>query len=75
MLRGEVVLVVGWSAAVRSAAAARAEAPDALAEALAEVDRLIEAGAAAGDAARRVSAATGIPRRRLYRPHDGRASG
>jgi hypothetical protein len=30
------------------------------------VERLVAGGAARGDAARRVAAATGIPRRRLY---------
>ena len=37
-----------------------------LAAALAEVERLVAGGAARGDAARRVAAASGIPRRRLY---------
>jgi len=46
----------------------RASGPDAdaLAAARAEVDRLVASGAARGDAARRVAAATGLPRRRLY---------
>ena len=33
---------------------------------MAEVERLVAAGTARGDAARTVAAATGIPRRRLY---------
>jgi hypothetical protein len=32
----------------------------------AEVERLVSSGVARGEAARRVAAATGIPRRRLY---------
>jgi 16S rRNA (cytidine1402-2'-O)-methyltransferase len=62
--RGEFALVVGtWSAAVRSSAAddaARLEA------ARAEVEALVTSGVARGDAARRVAAATGLPRRGLY---------
>jgi 16S rRNA (cytidine1402-2'-O)-methyltransferase len=71
--RGEVVVVIGDD---RSAAPGRAaEAPgdgvgdgagDAVARARAEVERLVTEGVARGDAARRVAAATGIPRRRLY---------
>ncbi|MGZ9277048.1 MAG: 16S rRNA (cytidine(1402)-2'-O)-methyltransferase [Candidatus Limnocylindrales bacterium] len=66
--RGEFVLVVGMGVP--------ANGPGALAEvdsgrddreaALAEVERLVAAGTARGDAARQVAAATGIPRRRLY---------
>ncbi len=41
---------------------------DRLAAAITEVERLVESGVARGDAARRVSASTGIPRRDLYRP-------
>lgn len=63
--RGEFVLVVGM-ADVGSGATALAQAEDALAAARSEVDRLVTAGAARGDAARRVAAATGIPRRQLY---------
>ncbi len=64
-LRGEFALVVGMGMA--SAGRAR-DAIDAgsLSTALAEVDRLVAGGAARGDAARTVSAVTGIPRRRLY---------
>jgi 16S rRNA (cytidine1402-2'-O)-methyltransferase len=62
--RGEFVLVVGGiegmdrdSAGDHTAAVERAEA---------DVERLVGDGIARGEAARRVSAATGIPRRRLY---------
>jgi 16S rRNA (cytidine1402-2'-O)-methyltransferase len=61
--RGEFVLVVG---AAEVPAGSAAEAGVALADAMAEVERLVGAGTARGDAARRVSAATGIARRRLY---------
>jgi len=62
--RGEFVLVVGMG-----------EAPDGpadeeVAAALAAVDRLVGEGIARGEAARRVAAETGVPRRRLYRPAD-----
>jgi 16S rRNA (cytidine1402-2'-O)-methyltransferase len=59
--RGEFVLVVG---ADRVAAPANDAA--AVEAALAEVERLIVGGTARGEAARQVSAATGIPRRLLY---------
>jgi len=64
--RGEIVVVVGDAPAGAAGAAGSAPDADALAAARAEVDRLVAAGAARGDAARRVAAATGIPRRRLY---------
>jgi 16S rRNA (cytidine1402-2'-O)-methyltransferase len=66
-LRGEFVLVVGAG----EAAATGHEAADddaRLEAALADVQRLVAAGTARGEAARRVAAATGIPRRRLYEP-------
>ena len=44
----------------------------ALSAARAEVERLVAAGVARGEAARRVSAATGLPRRRLYGVSAGR---
>lgn len=79
-LRGEFVIVVGEAArAAGTSASARAAAgsheagtqpavasTDELSSARAEVERLIRAGSARGEAARRVSGATGIPRRRLY---------
>ena len=69
--RGEFVLVIGPGEAAHATAAASADggaAEDArLAAALAEVERLVAGGAARGDAARRVAASSGIPRRRLYK--------
>ncbi len=69
--RGEVVIVVGWSAGASDRegdgeAAAPVQAVDEAA-ALAEVEALVVGGLGRADAARRVAAATGIPRRRLYR--------
>jgi len=62
--RGEFVLVVGaWSGGAPQAAGDEAAALDA---ARAEVEALVEAGVARGDAARRVAAATGLARRALY---------
>jgi 16S rRNA (cytidine1402-2'-O)-methyltransferase len=61
--RGEFVLVVGMASAPTRE---RGDDTAAVADALAEVDRLVAAGSARGEAARRVAAATGIPRRRLY---------
>ncbi len=63
--RGEVVIVVGWGRARRHASTAGTQAA-ALEEAQAEVERLVSGGVARGEAARRVSASTGIPRRSLY---------
>jgi 16S rRNA (cytidine1402-2'-O)-methyltransferase len=62
--RGEFVLVVG-SVEGRQLAGP-AEDLDRLADARAEVERLVGTGVARGDAARRVATATGIPRRGLY---------
>ena len=69
--RGEFVLIVGMDASagqrggqVTGAVAGAREA--ALASALAEVERLVAAGTARGEAARRVAVETGIPRRSLY---------
>jgi 16S rRNA (cytidine1402-2'-O)-methyltransferase len=62
--RGEYVLVVGtWPAGRPLAAEAVVDALDA---ARAEVERLVAAGSARGEAARRVAAATGLTRRQLY---------
>jgi len=58
--RGEFVLVVGAGDGVGGADDGAVEA------ALAAVDRLVAGGVARGEAARRVAAETGIPRRRLY---------
>ncbi len=62
--RGEVVVVIGWAAAVVD----EADAEAGLAAARARVEALVAEGTARGDAARQVSAQTGIPRRALYAP-------
>jgi 16S rRNA (cytidine1402-2'-O)-methyltransferase len=62
--RGEFVLIVG-------AGDALAPADEGLPAALDAVDRLVAGGVARGEAARRVAAETGIPRRRLYEPARG----
>jgi 16S rRNA (cytidine1402-2'-O)-methyltransferase len=67
-LRGEFAIVVGEVATDQLPGAGGATDADATEAALAEVDRLVGAGTARGDAARQVAAASGIPRRRLYRP-------
>ncbi|HYN48309.1 MAG TPA: 16S rRNA (cytidine(1402)-2'-O)-methyltransferase [Candidatus Nanopelagicales bacterium] len=65
--RGEMVIVVGDDrAGLPRGASAAGDPEDALARARAEVERLVAEGTARGDAARRVAAASGIPRRRLY---------
>ena len=72
--RGEIAVVVGEGGAggrPGHAATARdcgvtAGGADPLAAARAEVERLVAGGEARGAAARRVAAATGIQRRRLY---------
>jgi 16S rRNA (cytidine1402-2'-O)-methyltransferase len=63
LARGEIVIVVGWAEPAVDAAAGEA----ALEAARAEVEALVAGGAARGDAARRVAAARGLPRRALYR--------
>ncbi len=64
--RGELVIVVG-AAEVPGASEAAAEAREArLVEARAAVERLVAGGIARGEAARRVAAETGLPRRQLY---------
>ena len=65
--RGEAVIVVGW--AERADQTARAEpSPADLDAARAEVDRLMATGLSRAAAASSVAAATGLPRRALYRP-------
>jgi 16S rRNA (cytidine1402-2'-O)-methyltransferase len=74
--RGEVVLVVGaWAGAEQRPSVESGPGPGAMADAAggdallagqAEVERLVGDGVRRSDAARRVSAATGIPRRHLY---------
>ena len=73
-LRGEFAIVVGaWTGATASAERpGGAVEPALLADALADVDRRVAAGSSRGDAARAVAAATGIPRRALYRVEAGR---
>ena len=72
--RGEFVVVVGAGGGPRGigSVAPAGEGADPLAVARAEVERLVAAGAARGDAARRIAAASGIPRRRLYGAEPGR---
>ncbi|HEX2470306.1 MAG TPA: 16S rRNA (cytidine(1402)-2'-O)-methyltransferase, partial [Candidatus Limnocylindrales bacterium] len=64
--RGEFVIVVGMG----EGRAPAGHDPDAVASALAAVDRLVADGVARGEAARRVASQTGLPRRRLYRAPD-----
>ena len=77
--RGEFVIVVGWASRAGDRAGAVAsdaeggrtggEARDAvIAAARAAVQRLVDEGTARGQAARRVSRETGVPRRALYAP-------
>ncbi len=63
--RGEMVVVVGWGKGIGRASAADPEA--ALAAARSEVERLVASGLPRGEAAKRVAAETGLPRRQLYR--------
>jgi 16S rRNA (cytidine1402-2'-O)-methyltransferase len=63
--RGEVVIVVGWGGHAPTTAD-REAGEAALQEARAAVERLVADGVARGEAARRVSAETRIPRRSLY---------
>lgn len=65
-LRGEFALVVEAVTAAESAARARADAPT-MAEARAEVARLVASGTKRSDAVRQVAASTGLDRRELYR--------
>ncbi len=75
--RGELVVVVGWASGATAGTGAAAsgdagagkggEAREAvIAAARAAVQRLVDEGTARGEAARRVSRETGIPRRALY---------
>jgi len=67
--RGELVLVI---AAAGAATADSSVAPDAeaIATGRAEVDALVSGGLGRAEAARRVAAATGLPRRDLYRSNE-----
>ena len=67
--RGEVVIVVAGSESAPGDRPGQ-EGLDSVEQARAEVDRLVAAGIARGEAARRVAADTGIHRRELYRPPD-----
>ena len=74
--RGEFVLVVGMrgdgdGAEAPGAAVAAASSEDALAAALGQVQALVDAGTPRGEAAKRVAAATGLPRRQLYEVAEG----
>ena len=72
--RGEFVLVVGMGGNADgpgSTAVADAAARDDLAAALVQVQALVDAGTPRGEAAKRVAAATGLPRRRLYEVAEG----
>lgn len=77
--RGEIVIVVGWASGAADLAGASASdaaggrtdggARDAvIGAARAAVQRLVDEGTARGEAARRVSRETGVPRRALYAP-------
>jgi 16S rRNA (cytidine1402-2'-O)-methyltransferase len=70
--RGELVVVVGWGSGERVRSEAAAAADDALVAARAEVERLTTDSVPRGEAAKRVAAATGIPRRALYGEPGGR---
>ncbi len=84
--RGEIVIVIGDAPAQAGASPAAtgagavtgpaaAAAATALAAARDEVERLVAAGTARGEAARAVAARTGIPRRALYGAADGQTQG
>lgn len=65
--RGEFAVVVGaWVGGASRVAAAEVGSDDVLAAALANVERLVADGMGRSEAARRVAAATGLSRRRLY---------
>lgn len=68
-LRGEFVFVLeSLTAADAAAKQLRSQGPASMAEARAEVARLIAGGAKRSDAVRQVASATGVDRRELYRP-------
>jgi 16S rRNA (cytidine1402-2'-O)-methyltransferase len=72
-LRGEFAIVVGefrGSTGDDRPGSPGDAASEAVAAALAEVDRLVERGTSRGAAAKQVAASTGIPRRRLYEAPD-----
>ena len=61
-LRGEFAIVVGAT----TTPASRAAAEDLVAAARGEVEALVASGVARGEAARRIAASSGVPRRQLY---------
>jgi 16S rRNA (cytidine1402-2'-O)-methyltransferase len=68
-LRGEFVLILeSLTAADVTAKQLREGGPSSMAEARAEVARLVARGEKRSDAVRQVAAATGLDRRELYRP-------
>ncbi len=67
-LRGEFVLVIEAAASGAASLPAGGAEPVSMAEARADVARLVASGARRADAARRVAAATGLDRHALYRP-------
>ena len=72
--RGEFVLVVGMGGNADgpgTSPEAEAAGRDDVAAALAQVQALVDAGTPRGEAAKRVAAATGLPRRRLYEVAEG----
>jgi 16S rRNA (cytidine1402-2'-O)-methyltransferase len=70
--RGEFAVVVGtWSGARPTSAEPMAQG-EGISAARDEVERLVGEGVARGEAARRVAAATGLPRRSLYGADRGR---
>jgi 16S rRNA (cytidine1402-2'-O)-methyltransferase len=69
--RGEFVIVVGFTSIRATATGTDGDEPE-VARARGEVERMVAAGVARGEAARRVAAATGLARRRLYGAEPGR---
>ncbi len=69
-LLGEFVLVIGARSRGTGASAASDAADEGLRAARAEVERLVGEGVARGEAARRVAATRGLPRRGLYEAPD-----
>jgi 16S rRNA (cytidine1402-2'-O)-methyltransferase len=69
-LRGEFVLVIGAQSGGTAASATTVGANEGLLAARAEVQRLVGEGVARGEAARRVAASSGLPRRTLYEAPD-----
>ncbi len=64
--RGELVVVVGWGTGSERAAARHDASATSVEAARAAVEHLVAGGLARGEAARRVAASTGLPRRSLY---------